>query len=303
MARTHDVEPIITALEIIVAAVEGDPARLRFATNQLIFDFAVDSPVLLAEHERILDDLREYVTVNPEATIIAIVGRASQTGPDSNNDALAFDRAETVRAHLLATGLPESRIGPTVAAGSSRPLINVPGREAAVNRSVELLLDWEHVPTPPPAPSGIGATRWRLELAMTFGGSAGIGGQIQVGRLFKLGPGQREVSRAVTAWIAGADVAKSVGPVAAYDAPIPSPIDEEGVFTTAAAVDFDWFDGRLMFVASAGGSAIIGAAVTMITIFDSDGLWPQMFYIDHPFGFTFGIGASVMVGILNVFDQ
>jgi hypothetical protein len=304
MTKNQDADPIISALWRMIDSIEGNSVRRRrYQTAELIFDFPINSAALLPRHEEHLAFLQEWM-LEQDASVVSIIGHASQTGPESNNASLSLNRAETVRAYLMAANFPPSRVGPTVASGSDVPLVNVPGREAAVNRSVELLLDWEEVVKENPPPSAQAATKWELSFSVTFGAGVIIGGQILFGTLTKVTAEGVRVAKPVNAFIVGYDIGKSVGVAAYADLPIPAPF-EEGKFTMRDPVDFDWFDGRPVYIASMGASFITGAAVTNVTFLDPSGRnvpEPIAAFVDHPLGVSIGVGVTAMHGILNVFD-
>jgi len=105
------------------------------ASHLILFGFEKDSARLLSTHEEALDRLVETLDDNSvsEYSVTAIVGGASQTGPERENEALSRDRAETVRTYLEGEGL---KVADPKYVGSSRPLIDLPGEECAHNRYV-----------------------------------------------------------------------------------------------------------------------------------------------------------------------
>ena len=294
---------LVSALTDLLRAIDGRPVdRAAELASTFLIGFPVDSPALQPDHERALDELVAMVLDQPGSAVVAVVGRASQTGPEANNQALAFDRAETVRAYLLGAGLAPSRVGPTVANGSGRPVIDVPGREAEVNRSVELVIDWRltiEQPPQPPAPPADASSEWELDLSVTFGADIIVGGQVQIGRLRNVRAG---TSKLVTAFLFGVDVGKSVGITVAADVTLPT--GTEGSFTMPTPpgpVGYEWFDGRYIRLTASGFSAILGGRESTTIQFENPGgKWPAAETVDYPIGLTLGIGVLAMDGFLNV---
>ncbi len=247
---------VIESLKDLKQSFAGLPVeRQRVRTSSYVIGFEVDSSALLVEHTEALSPFIATLRDYPASAVVSVVGRASQTGPEASNRQLARDRADRVRAYLIASGVPEDRVGPVVFHGSGDPLVNLPGHEDEMNRSVELVIEWVDLDFESGFTAG-GTTEWQLDLTVTFGLAEGIGGQMQIGTLTNRDTG---VSKTVTATIFGLDIGVSLFVTAAADAGLP--FSNEGVFsmpTPPGPVDFDWFDGRFIVLASVGGSAIVG---------------------------------------------
>ncbi len=66
-------------------------------------------------------------------------------------------------------------------------------------------------------------------------------------------------------------------------------------------VDFDWFDGRFIVLASIGASAIVGGVdFAALRFYNADGPWPEASFADYPIGVTLGVGGVAMIGYFNV---
>ncbi|MCW2563290.1 MAG: putative outer membrane protein, partial [Mycobacterium sp.] len=114
-------------------------------------------------------------------------------------------RAGRVRDYLISSGVPEDRVGPVVFHGSEAPLVNVPGQENEMNRSVELVIDWVLDLVDPSFLAGE-TMNWNLNLSVTFGVGFGIGGQMQIGApCFALPDGERVGGGGGEAFLDGGD--------------------------------------------------------------------------------------------------
>lgn len=273
--------------------------RKRERTSSYVIGFGPNSSALLAEHTDVLAPwiatLREY----PDSAVISVVGHASQTGPEATNRQLARDRADRVRAYLIASGVPEDRVGPVVFHGSEDPLVDLPGREDEMNRSVELVIEWVDLEYESAFTAG-GTTEWQLDLVVTFGGGeSGIGGQMQIGTLTNRTTGAHKT---VTANILGLDLGLSLFVTAAADPGLPIGADGEfSMPTPPGPVDFDWFDGRFIVFGSIGGSAIVGGVdIAALRFYNGDGPWPEASFVGYPIGMTLGVGGLAMIGFFNV---
>jgi len=253
----------------------------------------------LVEHTDTLSPFIAMLRDYPDSAVVSVIGRASQTGPETTNRQLARDRADRVRAYLIANGVPEDRVGPIVFHGSEEPLVNLPGREDEMNRSVELVIEWVDLDYESGFTAG-GSTEWQLDLTVTFGGARNdIGGQLQVGTLTNRDTG---VSKTVTATILGLDMGASLFVTASADVGLP--VGNQGVFSMPdppGPVDFDWFDGRFIVLFSIGASAILGGVdFAALRFYNGDAPWPEASFADYPIGLTLGIGGLAMAGYFNV---
>lgn len=299
MSSRQDFTPLATALHRLLAIIEERPlGTLERETSYIIYNFDVNQAALKPEHETQLDQLVEFLDDHSDAQIISIIGRASQTGPELNNEQLSFNRAETVRAYLAAKGVSSNRMGPSVASGSQLPIFDAAGSEEAINRSVQIICDWTiQLAQPPSISSSRLSTRWKIDLGVTFGfGAAIVAGQVQFGQLTNRTSGE---SRSVEAFLLGPELAKSLGPVASASVGVSG--FEEGEFETARPVDFDYFDGQPVALLAIGGSFVVGGSATKI-VFPRGGDDPSTRFANFDIGFTFGLGGAALFGILNVHD-
>lgn len=276
------------------------PVVLERETAYIIHDFDVDQATLKPVHTAKLDDLIAFLEEHPDAQIVTITGRASQTGPERNNERLSFNRAETTRAYLVASGILPSRIGPTIGRGSRLPIVDATGSEEAMNRSVEIICDWKlELEQVPSISSSRMSTRWNIDLGATFGfGAASFVGQVQIGRLTKKTSGE---SRTVEAFLLGPELGKSLGPVFAASVTVPG--FEEGNFETPGPVDFDYFDGQLIALFPVGGTFAVGGSATKIVFPRGRSDDATTLFASIDIGFTFGLGGAALLGILNVNDE
>ncbi|HKP43912.1 OmpA family protein [Mycobacterium sp.] len=271
--------------------------RSRMRETHFVDDFDVNSSALLVKHTDLLAGYIEFLREYPDSTVVALVGRASQTGPEANNHQLSRDRAERVRAYLIANGIPEDRVAQAAFHGSEEPRVNVPGREEAMNRSVELVFEWVNMLVDPAYLAG-DSMNWKLDLTVTFGVGVGIGGQVQMGRLTNLTTGE---FRPVSAWILGIDMGESLIATAATSGGLP--FGNDGVFSMPSppgAVGFDWFDGRFIVLTSVGASAIVGADHSTVRFRNPEGAWPEASFANYPLGLSVGVGGMALIGFFNV---
>lgn len=108
----------------------------------LLSDFAVGSANLTSHHIMLLHLLRLPILLNDSFRLEMVAGSASQTGPETGggttNQTLARERAAAVSSFLvfeLGLDLNKTLVE---SFGSTRPLVDVPDTEAALNRSVLL---------------------------------------------------------------------------------------------------------------------------------------------------------------------
>jgi outer membrane protein OmpA-like peptidoglycan-associated protein len=86
-----------------------------------------------ADLQRLLGELRS----RPQSDIV-IIGHTDRVGTDTSNDALSLQRAERVKAELLALGIAESRLR-LAGRGEREPIVpTVDGVEEPRNRRVEV---------------------------------------------------------------------------------------------------------------------------------------------------------------------
>ena len=203
MSSSQPAYSVIESAKNLKRSFSAQPVqRQRQRTSSYVYGFGVNSSALLAEHTDVLATPIEFLREYPDSSVVSVIGRASQTGPEGNNRQLSRDRADRVRAYLIASGVPEDRVGPVVFRGSEEPLVNVPGREEEMNRCVELVIEWVDLLVDPTYLAG-DSMDWKLDLTVTFGIGAGIGGQVQMGTLTNL---TTDESRPVSAYILGVDL-------------------------------------------------------------------------------------------------
>lgn len=310
MSSAQPIDVLQSSLQRLLGALDDRPPDGRMVNSTaMLIGFAVDSPALTAEHKSQLDDTIAFLLDQPEANINAIVGRASQTGPETNNRNLAFNRAETVKAYLLAGGIASSRIGTTVSSGSRQALVNMPGREAELNRSVEIWLEWRAaMASPLPlTPTSTASTDWVLDLVLSVAASGKLpispAGQFQLGELKRLdASGNVLEKKRAYMFVGGFDI--DLTPKKFKDLPVSFAIGagkggEIYMPTPPGAVDFDWFDGRCVVLISTSIGMGAGAEGTMVA-FPSSDEWPGTFYAQFTTGFQAGASAAVLVGVLNI---
>jgi OmpA family len=312
MSSTQPIDQLLPSLQRLLAVLEDRPIAGRMVNSTaILLGFAVDSPVLTAEQRSQLDDTIAFLLDRPEASINAIVGRSSQTGPEARNPHLAGDRAEAVKAHLLAGGIAASRIGASVSIGARQPLVNVPGRESELNRSVELWLEWPAVmASPAPAtPAATASSSWVFDLVLGADASGPIpvtlAGRFQLGELKRLDAnGRVQAKKQVYMLVGGVDV--DLLPEQILDLPVSFTIGvglggRMAMPMPTGAVDFDWFDGRcVVLVGVAAGLG--GSSEGTMLAFPSVDEWPGTYYAQVGTGFHRGGALSGLVGVLKVMD-
>jgi outer membrane protein OmpA-like peptidoglycan-associated protein len=298
MSTNQPSYPVIESAKNLKRSFSAQPVqRQRQQTHSYVYGFGVNSSALLAEHTDVLTTPIEFLREYPDSAVVSVIGRASQTGPEGNNRQLSRDRADRVRSYLISSGVPENRFGPVVFRGSEEPLVNVPGREEEMNRSVELVIEWVDMLVDPVYLTGT-SMEWKLDLTVTFGIGVGIGGQVQMGTLTNV---TTDESRPVSAWILGLDLGESLFATAA--ASFGLPVGNDGVFampTPPGPVDFDWFDGRFIVVTSVGASAVIGLDHSTVRFRNPEGPWPEASFANYPLGLSVGAGGMALIGFLNV---
>jgi len=118
------------------APAPAEPAALPRAF--LVF-FDWDRSDITAEADSILNDAAAYAKTTG-AVRIAATGHADRSGSDAYNQALSMRRAQSVKARLLALGVPESEIV-IDAKGEREPLVPTEdGVREPQNRRVEIAL-------------------------------------------------------------------------------------------------------------------------------------------------------------------
>lgn len=117
------------------AALAAQPSR---PTSYTLY-FSEGSDEFTAESRQILADVLSDIASHAVPDIV-VVGHTDRVGNDTFNDALALRRAETVRAMLIARGLPPASIV-VVGRGKREPLVPTPdGVAEPRNRRVEIVV-------------------------------------------------------------------------------------------------------------------------------------------------------------------
>ncbi len=130
-------EELAKLLELVRGgAVDYTRAKMPFRV--LLPDFGVNRAALTDDHLQAIAELAEMVLTNPALELDLIIGRASQTGNESNNISLSEARAQAVLDEL--SRLQIAPAPPIVGIGSSDPIQIVPNVESELNRSVEISL-------------------------------------------------------------------------------------------------------------------------------------------------------------------
>lgn len=165
-----------------------------YKIRMLLEGFPVEGTELADEHIRALEYLVATKNAGMQVLIEKIEGRASQTGPDDLNEQLSRERGERVAQYLIRNGFsPDMEV---VHYGDDNPLVNRPGEELAVNRSVVVTyLAWDPLPEPkqpdPQEPTNNGRCpggterKWEIMLPAAMNAHAILGGAIVAGKLRK----------------------------------------------------------------------------------------------------------------------
>ncbi len=162
-----------------------------FMQGRILFaNFDVKKAELTDKHRSALDQLYEVLSSSSEAYIEKIEGRASQTGPEANNEIFSRERANAIKKYMVEKGFDAQNIGVIIGHGSRDPLKNQPGIESGVNRSAEVsYYMWVDVPEKikvKPTPHEGGATHWAIQIALVrsdLGTDPGISGANAIGRI------------------------------------------------------------------------------------------------------------------------
>jgi OmpA-OmpF porin, OOP family len=119
-----------------LASSDGDPSK-RFVFDHLNFELARVN--LMPGSARTLDDVAEVLKAYPEAEVV-VEGHTDTTGDAADNQRLSLERADVVKAALVARGISADRVK-TAGIGQDRPVASndtVEGR--ARNRRTELIV-------------------------------------------------------------------------------------------------------------------------------------------------------------------
>lgn len=240
----------------------GPPALDNIQRGRILFsNFAINSTELTSEHIAALDLLIQAMQDSSEAFVESIEGRASQTGPEDNNEELASGRANVVAQYLIDHGFDPQRIGRVIGYGERAPLIDRDDVEIDVNRSAlvtySMLVDWPEEVRRRPIPREGGSREWAIRLQLSGGaGHGGIGGAFAIGELRKGGVGGEVRQGSFLGFGIGVGLAT----------PGASPSEAQWTpFITDAPYDFEDFDGTLARLTSLGGGFLVGYAFIYIS--------------------------------------
>lgn len=128
-------------LFMLLQAARGgtvDYTRAKAPFSVLLPDFGINQASLTNDHLTEIEELAEILLSHPALEIEILVGRASQTGNESNNISLSKARAQAVMDELERLSIYPP--APTIGLGSSQPIQNLPNVESEFNRSVEISL-------------------------------------------------------------------------------------------------------------------------------------------------------------------
>ena len=115
------------------AALDAQPPRPVSFTVY----FITDSDELTPESRPILEDIKAELTKRPVPDIV-VIGHTDRVGTLEYNDKLSLERARTVRAALVAAGIPADRIQ-EAGRGEREPLVpTADGVREPKNRRVEI---------------------------------------------------------------------------------------------------------------------------------------------------------------------
>lgn len=132
--RTGDIEEAL-ALPRGTRIQRTTPPAVRLP---VFFEF--DSATLRPEAEALLSRVGEALVSNELAEYqFSVEGHTDSVGPETYNASLSRQRAEAVKAFLVARGVPEHRLG-TLGRGEEQPVASnqtEPGRQR--NRRVEVI--------------------------------------------------------------------------------------------------------------------------------------------------------------------
>jgi outer membrane protein OmpA-like peptidoglycan-associated protein len=102
--------------------------------------FGTNSSNILADSQSLLQEIAAALTQHSEIRRVEIQGHTDDTGPSVHNKRLSQDRAEAVRAGLVALGVESARLT-AVGYGAEKPLApNSSEANRAKNRRVQLMI-------------------------------------------------------------------------------------------------------------------------------------------------------------------
>lgn len=130
-------EQLLLFLELVRGG-QADLARSKIPFSVLVTGFGVNQSALTDDQLDTLAELAETLLSDRALEIDILVGRASQTGTETNNLSLSEARGRAVLDELTALSVHPPP--PVVGLGSSQPIVEMPGEESDLNRSVEIRL-------------------------------------------------------------------------------------------------------------------------------------------------------------------
>ena len=131
-AYTSTPQEVQTIFGAALAAQPGRPTSYTLYFKEGGDEFTDASRQVLAD---VLSDIANHPVPD-----IVVVGHTDRVGSDTFNDALALRRAETVRAMLVARGIPSASIA-VAGRGKREPLVpTADGVAEARNRRVEIIV-------------------------------------------------------------------------------------------------------------------------------------------------------------------
>lgn len=132
--RTYDATPDEVSRDFGRALAAQPRREMSFTLH-----FAEGKDELSAEAQAQIDAVLAEVAKRPVADVL-VVGHTDRVGTDAVNDALAKQRAETVRAELVRRGLAPASVQAS-GRGSREPLVPTPpGVAEPRNRRVEIVV-------------------------------------------------------------------------------------------------------------------------------------------------------------------
>lgn len=123
--------------EAVAKKFGGALSAMPPAARSFVVNFLSGGNELTEESKPAIALLLEDMKLRP-APEVTVIGHTDLVGNDQDNDALSLQRAETVKAMLVALGIPAERIQ-AAGRGSREPLVaTAPGVDEAQNRRVEV---------------------------------------------------------------------------------------------------------------------------------------------------------------------
>ena len=162
-----------------VQKVDG---KYHMVGSFVIANFDVNKVELKKEHKDAIDKLTDILNSSSSAQCV-LIGRASQTGPELNNQKLSINRAGTIAKHLKNEGVSAAKLTDSVGVASKIPIKNAPDVEEAINRSVEVLFAYPapnpkppKLPDPKPSENPKASRKWGVKFWLDITGSTPVVG-------------------------------------------------------------------------------------------------------------------------------